>query len=104
MIRTVTRRIDKLENLLGIAAAKQPCKVWVSSLFGRELALNDDRCVEILRECGSLPNGRRFAIVQLCGIPDGLNAVDLEKFLRENGEEICGPINPRGVSRGTPAN
>jgi hypothetical protein len=74
MMRMLTRRIDNLENLLGIVAAKRPCRVWIVRLFGRELALNDDRCLEILRECGFLPNGRPFAIVQFCGIPNGLNA------------------------------
>lgn len=63
MMRTVTRRINNLENLLGIATSKQPCKVWVVRLFGHELALNDDRCVEILRECGFLPDGRSFAVM-----------------------------------------
>lgn len=43
MMRTVTRRIDNLENLLGMAAARRPCRVWVVRLFGRELALDDDR-------------------------------------------------------------
>src|SRR5580698_4797544 len=99
MMRTITKRMDKLEDLLGIAAAKHPCRAWVVHLFGRELALNDDRCVEILREGGFLPNGRRFAIVNLCDIPEGLNAVDLEKFLRESGEDICGPDRPAGACR-----
>lgn len=75
---------------------KQPCKVWVVRLFGRELALNDDRCVETLRECGCLPNGRRFAVADLCRIPDGLNAKELDKFLRENGEKLCGSVHPTG--------
>lgn len=88
-MRTLTRRIDNLENLLGIRAAERPCKVWMVHLVGRELALNDDRCVEILRESGFLPNGRRFAVVQLGHVPDGLNAKKLEEFLRENGEKLC---------------
>jgi hypothetical protein len=104
MIRALTRRIDKLEDLLGIAAAKRPCKVWVVRPFGRELALDDDRCLEILRECGFLPNSRSFAIVHLCDIPDGLNAEELKKFLRENGAELYGSVRPAGgVSRGAPA-
>ena len=89
MMRTVTKRIDKLEDRLGIATAKRPCRVWVVRLFGRELALNDDKCVEILRECGLLPSGRRFAVVHLCDIPDRLSVKELERFLRENGEKLC---------------
>jgi hypothetical protein len=70
--------------------------VWVVRLFGRELALADDKCVEILRECGFLPNGHPFGVVQLCDIPDGLDAKELEKFLRENGEKLCGSAGPAG--------
>ena len=90
MMRTITKRMDKLEDLLGIAAAKHPCRVWGVRTFGRELAVDEDRCIDILRECGFLPNGTRFAVVQLCRVPDGLNVQELEKFLRENGAEICG--------------
>jgi hypothetical protein len=71
----------------------------VVRLFGRELALNDDRCVDILRECGFLPNGRSFAVVHFCDIPDGLNAVELETFLRQNGAELCGSGWRAGVWR-----
>ena len=53
MMRTVTNRIDKLEDRLGIAAAKRPCTAVVISLAGWEYALSNDRCVEILRESGS---------------------------------------------------
>jgi hypothetical protein len=60
----------EIENLLGIAAAERLCKVWMVRLFGRELALNDDRCFEILPERGFLPNGTPFAVVYLCNIPD----------------------------------
>jgi hypothetical protein len=97
-MRTLTRRIDSLESLLGIAAGK-PCSVWVVRLFDHELALNDDRCLEILRECGFLPNGRSFAVVHLCDIPDGLNAVELETFLRQNGAEFCGSGRHASVRR-----
>jgi len=37
-----------------------------------------------------LPDGAIFVPVDLCHIPDGLNAEELEKFLRERGGEICG--------------
>jgi fermentation-respiration switch protein FrsA (DUF1100 family) len=104
MMRTVTNRIDKLEDRLGIAAAKRPCTAVVISLAGWEYALNNDRCVEILRESGFLPDGVIFVPVDLCGIPDGLNAEELEKFLRERGGEICGSGGAAraGVTRGAP--
>jgi len=61
----------------------------VAKIFGRELALEQDRCIEILRECGFLPTDR-FGVVSFCGIPDGLNAKELEKYLRKNGTQAAG--------------
>jgi hypothetical protein len=90
MMRTAIRRIDRLENRLGIAAAKRPCLVVVAARAGCKLALDNDACIEILRESGFLPDGPHFAAVNLLQIPDGLNAKQLERFLRENGAEICG--------------
>ena len=89
-MRTATRRIDKLEDRLGIAAAKRPTTVLVAARAGCKLALDNDACVEILRESGFLLDGRVFASVNLLLIPDGLNARALERFLRERGAEICG--------------
>jgi hypothetical protein len=110
MIRTAIRRIDKLEHRLGITAAKRPCLVVVATRAGCKLALDDDACLQILRESGFLLDGPRFAPVNLLQIPDGLNAKDLERFLRENGAEICGARtrNPcassaADVRRGGPA-
>ena len=54
----------------------------------RKLALDTDSCVGILRECGFLP-ARRWVVVDLGKIPDGLNAKETERFLRENGAETC---------------
>jgi hypothetical protein len=60
------------------------------------VALDNDECIEILRECGSLPNGPHFAAVNLLRVPGGLNADELGSFLREHGPEICGA---RGVTK-----
>jgi hypothetical protein len=90
MIRTAIRRIDRLENRLGIAAAKRPCSVVVATRAGCKLALDEDACLQILRESGFLPDGPHFAAVNLLQIPDGLNAGELKRFLRENGAKICG--------------
>jgi hypothetical protein len=56
---------------------------------GRKFALDQDKCIDILRECGFLPTGR-FGIVSFCGIPDGLNAKELEKYLRTHGTQAPG--------------
>ena len=49
------------------------------------LALDSSRCVEILREAGHLDTTSPISVVDLGCIPDGLNAAELEKYLREHG-------------------
>ena len=90
MMRMATRRIDKLEDRLGIAALKRPCTAVVVTGPGCEFALSHDACVEILREFGFLPDGSLFGIVDLQRVPRGLTAKELKQFLRQNGAEICG--------------
>ncbi len=87
-MKTFTRRIAKLEDQFG-TAQREPPVLLVMSAVANELALDQDRCIEILRECGHLPTGPGFGIVYLYEIPDGLNAQELEKYLRENGAVIC---------------
>ena len=67
----------------------QPQRLWVTVLWGCEFALDLDRCTEILDECGFLPS-TRFGVLKFCGIPNGLNAKELERYLRGNAAEICG--------------
>ena len=88
-MKTVARRIAKLEDQFGTAERESPVLLVMSCVW-RELALAQDRCIEILRECRHLPTGPGFGIVNLCEIPDGLNAQELERYLREHGAEICG--------------
>ena len=47
------------------------------------------RCIEILREGGFLPSNR-FVGLYFCGIPDGLNAQELESYLRKDYAETHG--------------
>ena len=85
-MKTIQRRIRKLEDRF--CPAELDC-LLVMSAVASELALDNDRCIEILRECGYLPTGPGFGTVRLWEIPDGLNAPELEKYLREHGAEIC---------------
>ena len=55
---------------------------------GWGLALDSDTCLQILRECDYLPTGCGFSVVFLCDIPDGLNAEELERYLRERGAKL----------------
>jgi len=87
-MKAIDSRIRRLEGLL-FADNGQPQRIWVTIHPGCELALNLDRCVDILREGGFLPSSR-FGVLDFCGIPQGLNAKELETFLRKNGEETRG--------------
>jgi hypothetical protein len=68
-------------------------QVFVVSRMDRTLALGVDDCLQILRESGHLRSGEGFALVPLCDIPDGLNAVELKRFLRPKDSESP-PRNP----------
>jgi hypothetical protein len=83
-MRTVTRRIAKLEDRLWVGDAQQRSLLFVVAKAGWGLALDMATCAQILRECGFVPTGP-IGLVNLCGIPDDLNAEELETFLREEG-------------------
>ena len=100
-MKTIDRRIRKLEDRFGLADGKPPLLIVVS-LAAKKLALDEDRCVQILRECGHLPTGA-VGLVNLGKIPRGLDAKETERFLRERGAETRGPLNgegPADASRG----
>ena len=87
-MKTIDGRIRKLEDRFWIGNGKQPL-LLVLCHAGWGLALDQDRCIQILSECGFLPTGA-IGLVDLLGIPDGLNAEELERYLREDGAETCG--------------
>jgi hypothetical protein len=82
-MKTVLGRIAKLESQL---SAEQQILLVVSGV-DLELALDEDRCIEILRESGFLPTGP-MGVVSFLGIPKGLTADELERLLREHGGEV----------------
>ena len=86
LARRISKRIAKLEDQLG-TAQREPPVLLVYNAAARELALGQDRCIEILRECGHLPTSPGFGIVNLCEIPEGPNAQELETYLRKDGAE-----------------
>lgn len=86
-MKTIDRRIGQLEDRLWPGKGKPPL-LLVLCQAGWRLALDQDRCLQILDECGLLPAGA-IGVVNLLQIPDGLNAEELERFLRENGAEAC---------------
>ena len=87
-MKAIDSRIRRLQQRL-CPDQGHPQRLWVMKLVGREFALDLNRCSEILGECGFLPIGR-FGVLNFMDIPDGLNAKELEKYLRKNGAQICG--------------
>jgi hypothetical protein len=87
-VRTISRRLQRLEEGFGLGPETEQLLVVVTAA-DRGLALDQDRCIEILRESGFLPTGP-VGVVNLGDIPQGLNAEELETFLRKNGAETRG--------------
>jgi len=85
-MKIIESRLRKLEDQLGTGDGK-PRILLVACKVGWELALDVDTCVQILDECGSLPPGP-VGLVSLLGIPEGLNAGQTERFLREHGAAL----------------
>ena len=87
-MKALNSRIRRLQQQL-IPDNGQEQGIWLTVRYGQEFALDRDRCIEILRECGFLPTVR-FVVLNFMDIPDGLNAKELEQYLLRNGAQICG--------------
>ena len=87
-MRTIARRLQRLEQGFGLGPETEQLLLVVCRA-GWGLALDQDRGIQILRESAFLPTGP-VGVVNLGQIPDGLNAEELERFLRKDGAEICG--------------
>jgi hypothetical protein len=88
-MNALIRRIGRLEDQSGIGGNGGSCILLVVCRAGWGLALEQDRCIEILGECGFLPPGP-IGLLNMRAIPDRLNARETERFLRERGAETCG--------------
>jgi hypothetical protein len=97
-MNTVVRRVAKLEEQFGTVDSKPPILIVVSRVE-RRLTLDQERCIEILGECGTLPTGPAAGIVNLLEVPKGLSAKETERYLRENASEICGCRRQAHASR-----
>ena len=87
-MKAISERLRKLESQFGLGPETEQLLLVVCGA-GWGLALDKDRCIRILRECGHLPTGP-VGLVNLGQIPDGLDADELERYLREHGAETCG--------------
>ena len=94
-MKTIDGRLSKLEHRFGIA---HNAPIYLLILTDRDLESVEDAYVKILDEAGFLPSSG-VGVVDFTVIPRGLNAQDGEKFVRENGAEICG-LRVGGFKRG----
>ena len=88
-MRTLQRRIRRIEEQLG--SKLMPGFLVVLGAAAGRLAVEEDTCLQILRECGSLRDAGGFWVVRLNDIPEGLDAKQTKRFLRKRGAEICTP-------------
>jgi hypothetical protein len=78
-MRNLTRRIERLEH--GPGGSPQTAIQLIIMHAGAEFALDLDRCAAIVAECGF----GYLSLLDFSHIPDGLNAKELESYLREHG-------------------
>ena len=84
-MKNIYGRLSKLEDRLGV---RGDLFLVVLSDAGTR-GLDEDTCVQILREGGFIP-ASGVATVDLTLVPAGPSAEEVRRFLRENGSRICG--------------
>jgi hypothetical protein len=89
-MKRVNHRLRKLETRPAPPPEERLC--FPVTRIDRELALDESTCLDILEECGYMPNVL-MCVVHLADIPDGLDATELEQYLCEHGHEL---VNPPG--------
>jgi len=85
-MKSLRSRIEQLEHRTGVDTSH--IQLIVNRAGQRELALDMDRCNQILAECGFVSTGR-MSLLNFLGVPDGLDSRQLERHLREHASEIC---------------
>jgi hypothetical protein len=105
-MQSLRRRIERLERHADACQEEGVLLVIMESAM--TLALDSNRCVEILRESGFVRAGSGISLINLLKIPRGLNPMQLACYLRDKGDEICNRRamarwdSPVGTKRGDP--
>jgi hypothetical protein len=95
-LKAIATRLRRLEDRFGPEDGK-PRLILVVCPARWGLALDQDTCIQILDECGFLPTGP-VGVINLGKIPVGLNADELEQYLREHGAGLrLGPATDSGA-------
>ena len=85
-MKAIAKRLRRLEDQFGPADGKPRFLLAVCNA-GWGLALDRGTCIQILGEGGFLPS-HGCSVVSFCDVPGGLNADELEQYLREHGAEL----------------
>ena len=91
-MKTIDRRLSKLENRLGITHCA-PRYLVLLMKAGQELGPADDAYIKHLDESGLLPTSG-FCAIDLSHIPAGMNAAETERSVRKNGESLRSTQRP----------
>ncbi|HTZ73614.1 MAG TPA: hypothetical protein VMB47_06820 [Candidatus Aquilonibacter sp.] len=86
-MKTIQRRLRRIEDRF-LQGRPSGLRIVVTGVTRRPIPDNDT-CVKILEECGYLRDTGGISMVRLIDIPDGLDAKETERFLRERGAELC---------------
>ena len=86
-MRIIQRRLRRVEGRF-LQEKSQGVRVVIRAA-AVSLALDSATCEKILEECGYLRDSGGASVVSLADIPDGLDAKETERFLRELGAELC---------------
>ena len=92
-MREITKRVTNLESKFGVTGGK-PGILLIVSASHRSGPLNNDQCMQMIKECGLLPTGPGHHIVNLCNLPRHLSPEEFRKFLRKHGAEAT-RLRPR---------
>ena len=98
-MKTITRRIRRIDDQLRPRDG-EAILITVSNGDWR-LALDEDRCTQVLSESGFLPT-RGVGVGSFRKGSENLNAKELEKYFRKNGTGSAAPAAPeilRGAGR-----
>lgn len=87
-IKTIDRQLRRVEHQLGLVNGEPRHRITVVVSKAGIPQVFRDKCMQILKESGWLP---AVGAVNLGAIPRGLSAEELERFLREDGAQICSP-------------
>ena len=86
-MKPIHRRLRRIEDHFSTGKS-EGIRIVISGAT-RNPVPDNDTCVKILEESGYLRATGGISMVRLIDIPDGLNAKETERFLRERGAELC---------------